>query len=592
MLSGATMERLDIQNQADLNEALSNHGTTPSLFLGEILIDQNSITKEQLEAALERQKKEPGHHLGELLIDMGFTVSEQINIALGRKLGIPYVKLNEFEVDQEAITLLPSDIALQYNVLPLAYIGKRLIVATENPFDWEAMDVVRFHVNCNVEMVLSSATDISTALNRHYSRFNEEDLLDELEPSSKHDLDKLDIKADDLHAPIAIAEQEAMKKPIVRMLNAILLQAVIRKASDINIRPEKNKVSIYYRIDGKIQFVRSLHKSLLLPLVSRVKIIAKMDIAERRLPQDGHARLTHLGNTIDLRMSVMPTVNGESVVVRLLDKEVGLKNIDEIGFAQNDLDDIRQILSKSYGMFLVTGPTGSGKSTTLYGVLNEITKRNPHVITVEDPVEYNIESVEQINISENIGYTFAEALRHILRHDPDVVMIGEIRDSETVQIANKAALTGHLVLSTLHTNDAASSITRLVDMGVEPYLVANTILGVMAQRLVRVNCPDCLEEEKVDSSIKRQLKITAKDKFYRGAGCASCDHTGYKGRTIVYELLSVSHEISDLIRKSQDSQQIKECAISQGMRTLTQCALDLAREGKTSIEEVYATRLE
>ncbi|OGT20433.1 MAG: hypothetical protein A2V90_08980 [Gammaproteobacteria bacterium RBG_16_57_12] len=564
---------------------------TPASFLGEILVEQGSITREILQRVLERQKEVPGRHLGDLLIEMGFTTTEQINIALGSKLGIPYVKLSEFDIDPKAIAMLPADIALQYNVLPLALIKKRLIVATENPFDWEAMDVVRFHVNCNVEMVLSSANDISLALSRYYSNNHDVELLDELS-AGQIDPDQVSVMPEGEQAPLEIEPQEAMRKPVVRLLNALLMQAVIRQASDINIRPEKHRINIYYRVDGKLQFVRSLHKGLLLPLVSRIKIISQMDIAERRLPQDGHARLVHDDNVIDLRMSVIPTVNGESVVIRLLDKEVGVKSLDHLGFQANDLAELRRLISKSYGILLVTGPTGSGKSTTLYALLNEIKKCEPHIITVEDPVEYNIDGVEQIKISTATGYTFAEALRHILRHDPDVIMVGEIRDMETAKIANKAALTGHLVLSSVHTNDAASTITRLVDMGVEPYLLATTLLGVLAQRLVRVNCTHCLVEEQVDPVVRQQLGIASEERFHVGKGCPACNYSGYHGRTIVYELLPVTREIANLVRRSPDAQDIKQCAITQGMNTLTHNALTLARQGRTSIEEVYATRLD
>ena len=299
------------------------------------------------------------------------------------------------------------------------------------------------------------------------------------------------------------------------------------RASDINIRPEKFRVNVYYRVDGRLQFIRSLHKSLLPAVVSRIKITGQMNIAERRLPQDGHARMVHQGRSIDLRISIIPTIMGESVVVRVLDKGAGLRPMEELGIPPHDMEVFRQLIQRSYGMFLVTGPTGSGKSTTLYAVLDAVKARgNPHILTVEDPVEYDMEGIEQVQVAQMTGFTFAEALRHFLRHDPDVVMVGEIRDLETARIANKAALTGHLVFSTLHTNDAASSVTRLLDMGIEPYLVSAVLLGVLAQRLVRVVCPECKEEAAVDELVRRTLGVGNDEVFYSGHGCANCNGTG------------------------------------------------------------------
>ena len=404
---------------------------------------------------------------------------------MASKLGIPYVKLGNYEIPPQVLSLVPADIALQYNVLPLATNNKRLVIAMENPLDWEALELLRFHTNYNIDAVITSSAEISKVLDKYYLQHNEEDFND---LSGELEIINEEKKGEDLSVLQSIA-REAQKKPIVRLVNAIITQGIQHRASDINIRPGKNRLNIYYRIDGKLQFSRSMSLSLLAGLVSRLKITGRMDIAERRLPQDGHARVIHRGNVIDLRLSVIPTINGESVVIRILDKQVGLKPLAELGLSTQEDRKIRTLLSRSYGMFLVTGPTGSGKSTTLYALLNEVQLRNPHIITVEDPVEYDMDAIEQIQIAPALGYTFAESLRHILRHDPDVIMIGEIRDIETARIANKAALTGHLVLSTLHTNDAASAVTRLIDMGVEPYLLSSTLLGVMAQRLLRLNCP-------------------------------------------------------------------------------------------------------
>jgi len=317
-----------------------------------------------------------------------------------------------------------------------------------------------------------------------------------------------------------------------------------------------------------------------------------MDISERRLPQDGHARMAWGVKTIDLRISVVPTVKGESVVIRILDKDAGLRPLDGLGLQQKEYQLLKRLIARPFGLFLVTGPTGSGKSTTLYAILDEVKKRNVHLLTVEDPVEYDMDGVEQVQISLVKGYTFAQALRQFLRHDPDVIMVGEIRDSETAHIANKAALTGHLVFSTLHTNDAVSTVTRLTDMGVEPYLLSSTLLGVMAQRLVRLNCPHCLVEEKVDDFARRSLNLAPNEKFYRGKGCEACNQMGYRGRVTVCELLAVTPEIAQLINDGAPMQKIQDMAVAQGMTRLGDNAVALARERKTSIEEVLSVQLE
>ncbi len=583
-----TKKQVSITDTDDLSRTLRESVAHANSLLGEILLADGEITSEQLQETLDAQKaSEPKKHLGELLVEFEFVSQEQVNIALADKLGVPYVSLEDFAVEQFPVSLIPPDIALQYNILPLAIIQGSLVIAMENPFDWEALEVVRFNVKKSIEPVLSPARDITQALNKFYSDFSEDNLLAEMESSANFSITPVGVDA----SPHVVA-QEANKAPIVRLLDAIISQGILRKASDINIRPEKMRVNVFYRIDGKMQFVRTFHKSLLQPLISRIKIMGNMDIAERRMPQDGHARVFRSNRPVDLRLSIIPTVVGESAVLRILDKEVGLKPIDSIGLAPKELESLKEMITKTTGMLLVVGPTGSGKSTTLYAILNEIRKNNPHVITVEDPVEYHIEGLEQIQTASSRGYTFAEALRHILRHDPDVIMVGEIRDSETVQIANKAALTGHLVLSTLHTNDAPSTITRLTDMGVEPYLLSSTLLGVLSQRLVRLNCSHCVEEASDDDEIRKALGIKKSGVFFRGKGCAACDFSGYHGRHAVCELLVITPEIRQLINDGATAQSIKKTAIQQGMVPIFESALELAREARISLEEVYSVRLE
>jgi type IV pilus assembly protein PilB len=582
------MNELTISNEADLARVLHSYPNLSDRHLGEILIKEDQLSEEQLQQALTWQQQHPGMHLGDILVARQVCSREQVNAAMAHKLGIPYVKLAHYEIPPQVLSLVPADIALQYNVLPLATHNKRLVVAMENPLDWEALELLRFHTNHNIDPVITSSAEISKVLDKYYLQHNGEDfndLSDEIEMLS------VEKPQNDLTVLQSIAK-EAQKKPIVRLVNAIITQGIQHRASDINIRPGKDRLNIYYRIDGKLQFSRSMSLTMLAGLVSRIKITGRMDIAERRMPQDGHARVIHQGNVVDLRLSVIPTINGESVVIRILDKQVGLKPLNELGLSTLEQRKIRTLLSRSYGLLLVTGPTGSGKSTTLYALINEIRLRNPHIITVEDPVEYDMDTIEQIQIAPALGYTFAESLRHILRHDPDVIMIGEIRDIETARIANKAALTGHLVVSTLHTNDAASAVTRLIDMGVEPYLLSSTLLGVMAQRLLRLNCPHCKSEEPVEPEVRQILKLGADEIFYKGNGCNSCNNTGYHGRTVVSELLEITPELSTLISNGANTQAIKSFALQQGMKSLTQNAVQLARDGTTSIEEVFAVRLD
>ena len=577
----------EVHNQQDLLEAVNRARLSSHQRLGELLVDSGQITEEQLIEALGELKGLPRSHLGRVLVDKGWIDADNLTATLAQQLGIPHVHLADFEIPAKAATRIPAELALGYNVLPLTLHDNTLVVATPKPFDEQMLAALRFYTGHSIEPVLASPEEIGQALNRFYASEAADRAAEEL------DFPQAQLTPHDSVAPEArSAEHEAMRKPVVRLVNAIILQAVHRGASDVNIRPARDQVNVYYRVDGKLRFVRALQKGLLRAVASRIRITANMDVAEHRRPQDGHTRVRIGDKLVDLRISIMPTINGESVVIRILDKQRGLKGMDQIGFSDADTKRLRQLMSRSNGIFLVTGPTGSGKSTTLYALLQDISREAPHIITVEDPVEYDVDGAEQIQIASGIGYTFAEALRHILRHDPDVIMVGEIRDLETARIANKAALTGHLVLSTLHTNDAASAITRLVDMGVEPYLLGSTVLGVMAQRLVRLNCPHCLAEEKIDKDIRAAMGVGPREKFKKGQGCRECDQTGYAGRTVVYELLTVEGELGDLVSHGRPGHEIREAAVRGGMVPLTRCAVNLAREGRTSLAEAYAVRLE
>ncbi len=582
------MKKFLINSEEELRYLLDRIHPTTSQHIGELLIQEGKLTDKQLAQALKKQRYNSDKHLGEIIVELGYCTQEQVTSTLSGKLGIPFVEIGEYNIPSKLLSLIPPDIALRYSVLPLMEHENRLVVAMENPLDWTALDVLRFTTNRPIDAVMTSHTQITNFLNRHYTEFYAEG--DVIEMADKIELGAQEEQEDETSLQ-SIAE-EAQKKPVVRLVNAIIIQGILHRASDINIRPEKERVNIYYRIDGKLHFSRSLHKSLLAPIVSRIKITGRMNIAERRLPQDGHTRVLREGGIVDLRISIIPTVTGESVVIRILDKRVGLKRLDQLGLRADDYRKILKIISRNNGIFLVTGPTGCGKSTTLYSILNEVVKREPHIITVEDPVEYDMQGIEQIQIQPITGYTFAEALKHILRHDPDVIMVGEIRDLETARIANKAALTGHLVFSTLHTNDAASAVTRLIDMGIEPYLLSSTMLAVMAQRLVRLNCQNCSEQEVTEPHIRHMLNVSDKEVFYKGKGCDECHGTGYQGRAAVCELLEMTPQLATMINNNASSQEIRQKAHEQGMVYLTQNALELAREGITSLEEVYTVRLE
>ncbi len=579
------LQGFPLRSSADLHKLLgegergANGRQATDQRLGELLVEEGLLTPEQLHAALAIQQRQRSRHLGQILVEQGWVTQEAVALCLARKLGIPTVRLAGFEMPSHLLSLVPADLAVQYNLVPLGEVGGKLVVAMDNPFNREAVEALRFSTRMPVEVVMAASRDIQHLLQRFYSKLEEDEAMEALQ---------LDPVGTPEPESIHLMEQEAQRKPIVRLLNAILVQGISRGASDINIRPERDRVNVYYRIDGKLHFARSLHKSLLPALVSRVKITAQMDIAERRLPQDGHARLVWGRKSVDLRISVVPTVKGESVVIRVLDREAGLRPLDRLGLRKEELAEVRRLMAKPHGLFLVTGPTGSGKSTTLYALLNELRRRDPHILTVEDPVEYDMEGIEQVQISPAKGLGFAQVLRHFLRHDPDVIMVGEIRDEETAEIANKAALTGHLVLSTLHTNDAVSTVARLLDMGIEPYLLASTLLGVMAQRLVRLNCVHCLEREEVDPAIRRELGLGPDEVFYKGRGCELCGKIGYQGRTTVCELLSVGPELSQLIAEGAPKHRLLEAAREQGMVSLAENAVALARAGRTSVEEIYS----
>lgn len=570
--------------KSELIKRFERKWSLPKHHLGELLFAQNIVTKEQLRDALVYQSSHPDLRIGEILVNMGMASPDDVSSTLAFKLGLHFVKLDLFDIDVEALSYFPRDLALRFHLVPLFEYNGLLVVAMSDPTSSDAVKMVEFVTQHRIEAVMAHVEDIEAAIDKYYRRQEDDKVIEEFE------VENTDITSDE--SVIREVERQSGEKPIVRLVQNMIIEGVHRKASDIHIRPGEEEVEIIFRIDGTLIPVRNFKRSMLAAVVSRIKIIGHMDISERRIPQDGRAAVNLHGNKIDLRISVMPTINGESIVIRILDTMAGLRGIDQLGFGEHDYETFKDIINHSYGILLVTGPTGSGKSTTLYAALEHIRKSNVNIITAEDPVEYHINGIEQMQVNHQIDYTFARILRNILRHDPDVIMVGEIRDKETAKIAIESALTGHLVLSTLHTNSAAVTVTRLLEMGVEPYLINDTLLGVLAQRLVRANCPKCLDVEELPPSVYRALGVDMNEVFYRGKGCDHCNHTGYKGRLAVYELLPMNQEIRSHVLKGVSADIIHAEAVSSGMAPLTQNALLAARKKKTSLSEVYRVRLE
>lgn len=494
---------------------------------------------------------------------------------------IKEIDLSTIDIDEKWVKKFPPELLFKYQALPLFKKNNFLEIAFTNPQQIDAMQVLSFIAGCNIEPVKTNKRDLLEYLSGIVQFQNEKEALTELE--------RVGI---DASKNLATNEIESLgkKKGVINLMASIITDAIEKGASDIHLHPREKNLQLMYRMDGTLTPIRKLNLSLHQALVSRIKIIGGMDISERRLPQDGRIEYAGGDKSIDMRISVMPTVYGESVVIRILDSSQGLRDIKELGFNEKDTERFVNLLHSSYGMFLVTGPTGSGKTTTLYAAINEKIKEGPHIVTVEEPVEYKMNGVTQIPVNHKIGYTFARALRNILRHDPDVIMVGEIRDGETAKIAVESSLTGHLVLSTLHTNSAVSTITRLVEMGVEPYLLKDALVGILAQRLVKKNCQHCLVEEKIPESIRKEIQATKSDKFYKGAGCAECFNTGISGRRSVYELLSITPEVAGEIKDSLDINKLNEIAQKQGMVSLAEMALQLARKKEISALEVYKIR--
>lgn len=552
--------------------------------LGELLIKRQRITPEQLEKALEIQKR-TGEKLGEILQKMGLVESREVYEALAEQLGTPYVDLDSYVIDPRIVTLLPEKFCRQHQVVPIGEEGNVLLVAMANPVDVMAIDRMRLMTKREIRPVVATPQDIERTLNAYYGVGESvEELIREAETRESLVLpeEEEELKIDQLKA----LGEEA---PIIRVVNMVILQAIRSGASDIHIEPQEDQVRIRFRIDGILQDVTSTSIRVHPAIVSRIKILSRMNIAERRLPQDGRFQVTVDNRTVDFRVSSLPTIFGEKIVMRILDKSTLLLDLDRLGFEEEDLEKFYRLIQHPYGMILLTGPTGSGKTTTLYSALNFINKPDLNIITIEDPVEYRLPGINQVQVRPKIGLTFANALRAIMRQDPDVIMVGEIRDYETAEIAIHAALTGHLVFSTLHTNTAAGALVRLQEMGIPSYLIASALIGVVAQRLVRRICERCKVEFEISGPIARDLTAGEKDRLlvFRGRGCPECNKTGYRGRVAVSEVLVMDDDIRALVLRNATEREITEKACAKGMKTLRENAIRKVLRGVTTLEEMY-----
>jgi len=592
--------------------------------LGQLLVASHMISEDQLKEAINLQRREGGR-LGTNLVKLGYINEEKLVTFLSRQYGVPAINLSDYKIDQSVLKLVPVDIAKKYFLMPVVRVGATLTIALADPSNVFAIDDVKFMTGYNIEVVVAGESAIVDAISRHYMgghtdalvaakrttatqalqakdyTISEDDLREEtvtqFDDGLMVDVDEFDkVVGDALDSIEAITEKDDLlvgevEEPIVKLVNGILINAIKGGASDVHIEPYENSLRVRYRVDGILFNAMNLPIKIKNPVTSRLKIMSKLDIAERRLPQDGRIKL-RLGKKreIDFRVSVLPCLFGEKTVLRILDKSNLQVDLTKLGFEQEPLEKFLDILGKPYGMVLVTGPTGSGKTTTLYSALNYLNKPGINVMTVEDPVEYNFAGMNQVQVKEEIGLTFASTLRSFLRQSPDIILVGEIRDFETAEIAVKAALTGHLVLSTLHTNDAPSSIGRLLNMGIEPFLISTSIILIAAQRLVRQVCKECKEQEKIPIPALIGLGFSEEEakaiRCYKGKGCPVCNGSGYRGRIAIYEVMPIGPEIREMILEGASADELKKTAVRMGMKTLRMSGLTKVKEGVTSIEEV------
>ncbi len=554
--------------------------------LGELIVREGLITQDQLQEALQ-DARQSGTRIGFSLVKLGFVEEDDLTRALARQFRVPAVDLEKVKVEDKILRLIPEEVALKHRVLPLRKVGRTLTVAMSNPTDMGAIDNLKFITRYEIEPVIAGEYTLQKHLEEYYglgeSKMQEMlgDLLDE-------EVEVLEEQEEDIS--VAALEAEVGKAPVVKFINGLLTDAVMKGASDIHIEPYEREVRIRYRIDGALQEVMKPPMKMKAALTSRIKILADLNIAERRIPQDGRIKMRMKNRVVDFRVSTLPVIFGEKIVLRILDKGNLALDLSLFGFEPKAEKDFMNAIANPYGMVLVTGPTGSGKTTTLYSALSRVNTEGVNILTAEDPVEYNLHGINQVQVRSEIGMSFAAALRAFLRQDPNIIMVGEIRDLETGGIAIKASLTGHLVLSTLHTNDAPSTVTRLIDMGLEPFNVAAALNLVTAQRLVRRICSNCKMEVKYDAAVLEMAKLPAgfldEVPLYRGEGCDKCGGTGYKGRQGLYEVMAMSARIRKLIMQEAGTDELRDTAIEEGMLTLRMDGLKKLEKGVTTLEEV------
>ncbi|MCK5566172.1 MAG: Flp pilus assembly complex ATPase component TadA [Planctomycetes bacterium] len=560
--------------------------------LGRILIKMGVLTRAKVHECLKVQKKRGDVKLGQVCLDLGLVTEEQLRIALAGQRGLEYVDLNTIAIPDDVLEQISAQIADTYRIIPIEYNKSRneLTVAVDSPDNFRATDDLRTLTGLEIKAKVTEPEAVDSALEKYYKQEDGSGGIHELLGEIENDTDLAEFQGRDASIDLDELKELADSSPVKKLLNLVLLQAIKDKASDVHFEPFEEEFKMRYRIDGVLYEMVPPPKHVAVALSSRIKVMANLDIAERRLPQDGRIPLMVGGNQIDLRVSVLPTMFGESIVLRILDRSQVDLRLDRLGLSENDLNSVEQLVRKPNGIVIVTGPTGCGKTTTLYSALKELNDIATKIITTEDPVEYDIDGLIQCQMNSDVGLTFAKSLRSILRQDPDIVMVGEIRDLETAEISIQASLTGHLVLTTVHTNDAPSTIARLVDLGLETFLITATLEGIVAQRLVRKICIKCKTEHTPTEDMLMEIGLTPEDvggkKFYYGKGCKSCNNTGYRGRTGLYEIMVLNDEIRDMIMNRASTSVLRDAARKNGMTTLRENGLRIIYEGITTIEEV------
>ena len=550
-------------------------------LLGQILIQQGSLTKEKLAEAIREHSKQ-GEYIGKILIEKGFASQDDVCRALAKQLNIKYVKLSEIDIDKEALYILPDYVIRQYKVLPIELKGEKLVVATADPLNLFTIENMKNVSGYKIEPILTSEKELDKYIDQYFGTMRKASQA--MKEIKDYEPDGKDMSVEQIKAAV-------FEPPVIKLVNSVIAGALEQRASDIHMEPQEDKLIVRYRIDGILYDRMDIPKKLQATVISRIKIMADMDIGDKRRPQDGRIRMNYLKHSLDLRVSTLPVIHGEKAVIRLLDKSNLVLGLENLGMNKKQLDTFDSFIKRPHGIILVTGPTGSGKTTTLYSALTKINERTKNIITVEDPVEYQIKGINQVQVNQKADTTFAKSMRHIVRQDPDIIMIGEIRDHETAQIAIQAALTGHLVLSTLHTNDAPSAIVRLLDMKVEPFLIASSLIGVVAQRLTRILCPHCKKEfiptANMLKSLKKKANIPGENiNMASAVGCEKCGQIGYAGRIGIFEIMEISETIRDLTLVHTSSKDIKAKAKEEGMITLAENGMEKALSRVTSLEEI------